>query len=596
MKRKSLLSASLSQQYVSPTQETVSVEYAALVLVLSLIACGFAGFGLLVPKVWGWYDLPEAWCLTQASFRYWLWGDQGDALHWALWFESLSSEPKALFRMVSFGVAGSSVVISIALAVWALVSSKQSSLLRLSGAQLLTGKKAIKSLKASLAKENKAFGKGVSIHPDIILPTQREKQGCLIVGQVGSGKTQVMLGMLQEVVESKSKCVTFDVKGDFSRYFLHRDHVVLLAPWDSRSVQWSLAKDINTEHQASLFAEALIEVNSNDPMWGTSARLILTGCMVSLLTTKGQDWGWQSLSELLNEPVEELQRLLMRHYPQAAKLVDPKSKTSQSMLLTLYGQVKPIHQLAKAWGNAKQGISLIEWVKTDSSAQSHLIIQSHTDYVDLSKSLADLALYFISQSLLGMPDDSQRSVYFFLDEVAQLKFSNLPNFLSLGRSKGAKLFLGVQDLNLLARYFSKEEIAAISSMIACLVVLRVSGVGDTLSLLSKSLGSQQVERLATTFDYRANNTYSWQYQTLPVVPEAEISQLPQASKNGVVGFLSIAGTGVVAKLRWPLQRLESASDSVVWAGWTKPVDQSSTNKFGPVEKALDSAFEESVDA
>jgi type IV secretory pathway TraG/TraD family ATPase VirD4 len=591
MKDRSLLSASLSENHVSPTQQTVSIGFGLLVFVLVFSVCICLCFGWLIPTSFPVYTLDQAIYLTSTTVKEQLFLQAPTALNWSQWFSLISEGEQHKFKTLAYGSLLLSAVMAFFIAVKALIATKGSDQIQLAGAELLEGKPAVTRLKKFFKAEYKTFGQGVLIYPKLGLPAHREKQGCLIVGQVGSGKTQIMLAMIQEALASQSKSIIYDIKGDFTSYYADENQVALLAPWDQRSIHWAIAKDIKTEFQAELFAEALITSNQQDPMWAISARLILTGCIVVLLKTKGDQWGWQSLADLLDKPTEILKAKLDKHYPQAAKLVDPKSKTSQSMLLTLYSQAKPIYQLATAWGNAQDGISLIGWTKSETPKQSTLIIQSHTDYSDLSQSIADIALFFISQTLLGMPDSRDRSLYFFLDEAAQLKFSNLPKLLSLGRSKGAKLFLGLQDLSLLRKHFTQDEITGISSMIASLVVLRVSGVGDTITQLSKALGNKQVERLTNTFDYKGGNSFSWQSQTIPVVTEADITQLPQASKKGVTGYLSLAGTNIVAKLIWPLQKIESVAPAVVWAGWTKLDNKSPESmKLAEVESALNDAF------
>lgn len=596
MKDRSLLSASLSQDHISPTQQTVSLGFGILVFMIALLMTLSASFGFLIPQTLGIYCLDQGIDLTEITLRKSLLLQNINELDWSQWFALLPVDEQRQLRAATYGSLAISILAAGFIAVKALLATKGNDQLQLSGAELLHGKAAISRLKRLFKAEYKTFGQGVPVYPKLALPTHREKQGCLIVGQVGSGKTQIMLGMIEEALASQQKSVIYDIKGDFTSYYATSDNVALLAPWDKRSVQWAIAKDIKTEFQAELFAEALISSNPQDPMWAISARIILTGAIVVLLKSKGNQWGWQSLADLLNKPTEILKTKLDRHYPQAGKLVDPNSKTSQSMLLTLYSQAKPIYQLATAWGNATDGISLIQWTKDSSVNQPALIIQSHTDYSDLSQSIADIALFFISQTLLGMPDDSQRSLYFFLDEAAQLKFSNLPTLLSLGRSKGAKLFIGVQDLSLLRKHFTQDEITGISSMIASLIVLRVSGTGETISQLSKALGNKQVERLANTFDYKGGNSYSWQSQTSPIVSEADISQLPQASKHGVNGYLSLAGTNVVAKLHWPLQKVEAVAPVVVCADWTKPTPKPPAGNLSLVEQELNEAFEGIDDA
>ena len=326
---------------------------------------------------------------------------------------------------------------------------------------------------------------------------------------------------------------------------------MIIAPWLKNSIVWSIGKDIKDKHSALLFATSVIPKNQKDPMWSNAGQIILTGCCLLLIKKHDENWGWKKLSVLLNSPTDILKVKLQQVLPEAANLVDPNSKTSQSILLTMYSYVRPIHDLALAWGDAKGGISLKDWVR-DKGNKTTLIINQNQQYEQLSKSLAELVLNLISHELLSLSDSNKRELYFCLDETAHLNF-DIAKTVSVARSKGARFIVGIQDLGLLSKQYTQEEINAFSSMIGTLVVLRVGAVGDSISKLSKALGEQQFERLNPSFDKEGKSTFSWQRLSLPVVAETELLNLPQANKkNGVTGFISIAGTDIVGKLTWPL--------------------------------------------
>lgn len=262
------------------------------------------------------------------------------------------------------------------------------------------------------------------------------------------------------------------------------------------------------------------------------------------------------------------------------------------MILTMQSYVQPIHQLAKAWGNS-DGISLSEWVENEDSEYKTLILQQNPNYEALSEALGNLALTFTSKSLLALPDDNNREVYFFFDEVFHLNFDVI-HFMTTSRSKGARIILGIQDLALLNKKMTKDEVMALGSMVGSTIVLRVGSVGESINQLATSLGEQQVERLSTQFDLDDRVTHSWQRTTLPLVTKDDLRNLPQPTlKNGVQGYLSVAGTALVAKLKWKLVALKKHSPAYVYADWTKTPESKTIEpkQVSEAEEILDSAFE-----
>lgn len=475
---------------------------------------------------------------------------------------------------------------------WAYNKTKSSAERKISGSDLLEFSKAEKSINEALQDDIKRSGEGLPLHKNIRCSKQLETRSILICGQIGSGKTQLMLPMIQDAISRKAKSFIFDIKGDMSATF-RQEGVEVLAPWDKNGLIWAISKDVVDHHSAILFASALIPKNDKDPMWSTSSRIILAGCCEYLIKKHGQNWGWQSLAEMLDLPDKYLHRELAMVSKQAANLVIPNSKTSQSMLLTLYGFASPIFDLATAWGNAETGVSMKKWINDENSFPT-LIVQSNPNFETLSDAIANLSLEFLSKELLSMPDSSSREIMFFLDEAALLNF-DIGKFLITSRSKGGRIVLGIQSLDLLTKRFTRDEVNALSSMIGTLIVLRQGGLGNAANDLSNALGEQQIERLSTSFDKDGKSTFSWQRTTLPVVSKSDLVNLPQASKkNGITGYLTILGIPIVAKLNWQLTILPKRAEPFELADWLyKDNAKVSINRpKSTVEKELDKAFEE----
>jgi type IV secretory pathway TraG/TraD family ATPase VirD4 len=573
-------------------RNAASVKVYSLPFVLLFSISTFLMVGIVVSywlnvEFFQFFTIPQFNELTVNTFLNYLGFDYGYV--WDVWLSKQSSEIQLLFIKVQVSILIFDLFISFFAGRWAYIKTNISAERQIGGSKLYSQNEAEKKLKKIFSEDLSASGKGLPINETVSLPKNRETQNILVIGQIGSGKTVVQLPMIKKAIREKSKSFIFDIKGDFTSYFRNVEHVKIMAPWDKDSVKWDLAKDVYDEFSALKFATALIP-ETQDKMWSQAGRTILSGMCLSLIKQHGKSWGWKSLSEMLKLPEKQLHHTLLFTSPEAALLVDPSSKTSKSMLLTLQSFTLAIHHLAIAWGNAEDGISLCDWVVNEKETDcSTLILQQNPNYEALSEALANLCLEFISKQILSLPDSRTRRFYFFLDEFAKLNFSTT-DFMITGRSKGVVLTLGIQDLALLSKKMSHEEIMALASMIGSLIILRVGLLGETLTTLSAALGEKEVERLNTNFDNNGAISHSWQRITLPVVSKSDLANLKQVTfENGVEGYFSAAGTGIVAKLRWELKPETKVASSIIPADWTLQ-DNLNINDESDAETSLDHAF------
>lgn len=488
---------------------------------------------------------------------------------------TFSDKQKNIFNACIFVSIGSGVILSFLLGLWAKKKTTTTGERKVAGTNYYEFTEAEKNIKASLKQEYQYSGIGLSLHSNLSLPKSREGQHVLVCGQIGSGKTSVILPTVNQIIERKSKSIIFDIKGDYSSYFRHLNHVSVLAAFDQSSMQWSISKDVYDSNSAMQFSEAIIPLNDKqDPLWIQSSRQILVGILLALIDKYGQQgWGWSDLSEMLKLPDKYLHRQLMAVCPEAGQLVDENSKTSKSMILTMQSYTAPIHHISAAWGNARKGISLNEWVTNQKSDITTIIIQQNPQFKALSEIVSNLALTFISQALLALEDDINREFYLVLDEIFHLNF-NVIDFMTVSRSKGARMIIGVQDLALLTRKMTKEEVMAFASMIGTTIMLRVGAMGETIKTIADSMGEQEVERLQASFDMDGKATYSWHRSSRPVVSKDDLLMLPQPTKQGIHGFICISGTGIVGKLCWDLPQFRKHSKPFQLAKW---IDEQRTN-------------------
>ncbi|MFC1354878.1 MAG: type IV secretion system DNA-binding domain-containing protein, partial [gamma proteobacterium symbiont of Clathrolucina costata] len=179
------------------------------------------------------------------------------------------------------------------------------------GPQLYEGKMASKhaamQYKIEVATESNDIYRqgGINLHQDVHLPFRREMQNIFITGQPGSGKSQVALPMVAEMIERGDKLIINDKKREYIEHFYDSSTGVILNPTDRRSPKWNIAADLRHELDIEQHAAQMIP-DSNEPIWANGARAVYSGMLVYLLRTRGKKWGWEHLARILEADTDQL--------------------------------------------------------------------------------------------------------------------------------------------------------------------------------------------------------------------------------------------------------------------------------------------------
>lgn len=445
-------------------------------------------------------------------------------------------------------------------------------LLHLRGSRRFEGKRAVSELRRRLGDRAKRRPDH-DIAPGVPYPADLWTRHVLVVGGVGSGKSTAMKPLIDKVVGSGEQMMLFDPKSEFT---IGWAAPAIVAPWDARSLVWDLARDMRNTLDMRRFAAAMIR-ESQDPMWSNASRQLLVGLMIHLRATRGADWGWRELAELVALPQPQLRPIMEAHHPEALRAVEKASVTTAGILINLSSFCASIFDLARAWGDAPtdRRVSFVEWT-AGRSRHPQIILQGHGAYGELTRSYAEGIVGIVSAMVnsVEMRDDPSRKIWFIADEFAQLGKIPVRALFEVGRSRGVRCVVATQDLAQLEEIHGAQMVKAIVSMCGTLLVGQMMQ-GDTAEALCKTFGTREVERANISSSYQGaggssnrSSTLSFNRDEIALYKPSELASRLGLTPDGKGVKLILFTGGDAFELVWPHFQLREEREGHVPAAWT----------------------------
>ncbi len=444
-------------------------------------------------------------------------------------------------------------------------------LIALRGSTRHEGREAAARLNALMAARSKARPDH-PIAPGVAYPADMWTRHALVVAGTGAGKSTALKPLIKAVVDARESLLLFDPKGEFTKGF---DGPEIVAPWDARSLAWDIAKDMRNVGDMRRFATAMVR-EAQDPMWSNAARQLLVGFLIYLKATRGADWGWGELAQMLSIPQANILPIMSAYHPEAIRAVERASVTTQGILINLASFSASIFDLAHAWGDAppERRVSFVEWVQQKGSHRQ-LILQGHGAYPELTKSYLEGALGTVAAIVnsVEIDDDENRKLWLIADEAGQMGKVPIRALLEVGRSRGMRCVLACQDLAQLEEIYGTHMLKALVSMVGTILVGQIMQ-GDTAEQLCKALGVREVERQNISTSRNGSGfsgqstTLSFSRDELAIYKPSELASRLGPTQDGKgVKFALLTG-GNAYELFWPHYKMRSVRPAHVPAPWT----------------------------
>ena len=457
---------------------------------------------------------------------------------------------------------------------WLLASTGNDKPLR--GRPLRHGPKALKKLAAEAMREWKGakhVAEGIRLHPEVTISEERETKHLLIMGASGSGKTNIIWHVLKEAIRRKDRIVIFDSKGDFTSEL---PYLCLLAPWDPRSLAWDVARDCVGPLDAQALAARLIPDSDRDPIWANASRAVIVALIIHLQICKPGEWTFPDLRALLHLPVEDLRLMAQQHNPEALRSLEEGSKTTQSILINLMAFMAPVVDMARAWSDpARKRFSMKDWIEGTSKLPRTVVMQGSQRFDQTAAAMVNSLLSVMAATIASpsLPDDKNRRIWLVLDEFAQLgQLQDFGPLIRMGRSKGLRIVIGVQDIAELRVIYGPDQTDAWTSSLTTSIYTRLEG-GATAEWVSRRIGEQETLVTQDSQTQGGSGTSETQQTTIrksPTVLPAELKTRVGARSDGVHALID-GFDDAVYLVTYPYHLSKPIRNGTKYAAWVEPV-------------------------
>lgn len=399
------------------------------------------------------------------------------------------------------------------------------------------------------------------------LPDEAATDHFCFIGSTGSGKTVLIRRLIQSVFPNKigsgDRAIVYDVKNDMLP-ILHaavgKDGLVkTLNPFDARCFAWDMAQDITEPAHAIEFASILIppEKNSSQPFFSDAARHLLAGVITAFIYIDRKlerRWTFRDVMFVMfNQELLRTVLLATTETKAIAELYFGNEKTTKDIMSTVATKLASFRLISALWDYRLQQdesakISLTEWLK-----KGFVLVlgNSHTNQASVD-AINRVIFKRASQLILDQPEPPRGSkkinrTWMILDEFVRIgKLDGIVQLTTEGRSKGACVVLGFQDINGVRAVYEKEVAEEIIGQCSNLAILKIQSpetaqwTSDFIGLVREIITTGGKTITLGADDTSRGKSENEQEQDRPKVLPSEFRLLPKPSKSNpkVVGYFA----------------------------------------------------------
>lgn len=362
------------------------------------------------------------------------------------------------------------------------------------------------------------------------MPDAFEPEHILLCGAPGTGKTNLIVKMLEGIRTEGKRAIVYDTAGTFVEKFYRPGQDIILNPLDKRTAKWSPWGDVPREYHYDQIAESTIPDKTGDPFWAKAARGTLVA-VLRKLAREGEMLVSVLLDRLLRSKLKDL-AAFAAGTDAAAFISLEGERTSAGIQAELASVMRSFSYL----DDTRKGLSIREWVQNE-EGDNWLFITVKADQLPSLRPLITVWLDIAISAIMSLTPDRKRRLYCVIDELPTLqKLPSLSDFLARARKYGGCGILGFQSYPQLEATYGIQDAAAITGYCSTWVALRANDT-PTAKHVSENLGQVEQVEANEGMSYGVNDmrdgvNLSRMQVTRPLVMHTEVTNLPNLS-----GFL-----------------------------------------------------------
>ena len=238
------------------------------------------------------------------------------------------------------------------------------------------------------------------------------------------------------------------------------------------------------------------EKGANNPYFSETAQELLAGIITALQQNVPGQWTLRDLVIAARDSERIKAILASSRYTEDLLSHFRVEETSENVCSTLATKLGKFSSIAASWEGAERQFTIQEWI----TSQTAIVLGNSPKAKKPIRSLNQLLFSSIAKAVIDLPGQDKAKHWFFLDELRELgALDMLGDMMTVGRSKGASMVLGFQDINGIQAEYGKERALELVGQTGNFALLRINGTQpDTQKWASQVAGQLRFQETKRT--------------------------------------------------------------------------------------------------
>lgn len=400
------------------------------------------------------------------------------------------------------------------------------------GARVFEGPEAERELAKFWEPAYSTFDKECShfanIGENIYHPEDQRRQHTLLIGNSGSGKSQVLQEFVYSSINAGLKTVLLDPKSEWTKNLFDENDpsIALIDPTDARSHVWLFMEDLKgIGFITSFIASVIPSGGDQNKMWTNAARMVNVALFLFIKKIFGDSATFKDVADTVQLDDTQIAHIVNEFYPHASRLVGElkengveQNVTASGIMINMISFMEYFMDLARYWNKpSDKTISLYKFMTDPDYPIKTIIIRPNETESRLARGITANVLAYM-MNFIKKPElygDSEKPVgNFILDEFqspGKLEDENndpvLQTVIQQARSFGWGLFFATQTLPEAERIYGKEVIAGWRGTIGTQIL--AGAPTDSLQPWIDGFGDKKIQKYHLSQSTASNGEISY---------------------------------------------------------------------------------------